>query len=72
MHILFNATKIPTALMYAAINERNFLRRIFGDCVAGLLDREVGAMMPSRGPGTEKLFRYARYNAELTVDGLRG
>jgi uncharacterized protein len=35
------------------------------------MDREVGAMMPSRGPLTEKLFRYARYNAELTVDGLR-
>jgi hypothetical protein len=72
MHLLFNATNIPSALMYAALNEQDFLCRVFGDCVAGpLLDREVGAMMPSRGPLTEKLFRYARYNAELTVDGLR-
>jgi uncharacterized protein len=72
MHLLFNATNIPSALMYAALNEQDFLCRVFGDCVAGpLLDREVGAMMPSRGPLNEKLFRYARYNAELTVDGLR-
>jgi uncharacterized protein len=27
-------------------------------------------MMPSRGPLNEKLFRYARHKAELTVDGL--
>jgi hypothetical protein len=27
-------------------------------------------MMSSRGPLEKKLFRYARYNAELTVDGL--
>jgi uncharacterized protein len=28
-------------------------------------------MIPSRGPSVPKVFRYARYNAELTVDGLR-
>ena len=27
-------------------------------------------MIQSRGPLQEKLFRYARYNAELTADGL--
>ena len=27
-------------------------------------------MMPSRGPLNAKLFRYARYNAELTAKGL--
>jgi hypothetical protein len=72
MHLLFNASSIPSALMYAALNEQDFLCRIFGDCVAGpLLDREVGTMIPSRGPLEQKLFRYARYNAELTVDGLQ-
>ncbi|MGH6935350.1 MAG: patatin-like phospholipase family protein, partial [Methylocella sp.] len=72
MHILFNATSIPSALMYAALNEQDFLCRVFGDCVSGpILDREVDTMIPSTGPLREKLFRYARYNAELTADGLR-
>jgi hypothetical protein len=72
MHLLFNASSIPSALMYAALNEQDFLSRVFGECVAGpFLDREVGSMIPSRGPLTQKLFRYARYNAELTVEGLR-
>ena len=71
MNLLFNATTIPSALMYAALNEQDFLCRVFGDCVAGpLLDREVDTMMPSRGPLNAKLFRYARYNAELTAKGL--
>jgi hypothetical protein len=71
MHLLFNATSIPSALMYAALNEQDFLCRVFGDCVAGpVLDREVETMIQSRGPLQEKLFRYARYNAELTADGL--
>jgi hypothetical protein len=34
MHILFNATNIPSALMYAALDEQDFLRLVFGDCVA--------------------------------------
>jgi hypothetical protein len=71
MNLLFNATTIPSALMYAALNEQDFLCRVFGDCVAGpLLDREVDTMMPSKGPLDAKLFRYARYNAELTSAGL--
>jgi hypothetical protein len=72
MNLLFNATTIPSALMYAALNEQDFLCRVFGDCVAGpLLDREVDTMMPSQGPLNAKLFRYARYNAELSADGLK-
>lgn len=72
MHLLFNAKSIPSALMYAALNEQDFLCRVFGDCIAGPnLDREVDRMIPSAGPLREKLFRYVRYNAELTVDGLR-
>ena len=71
MNLLFNATTIPSALMYAALNEQDFLCRIFGDCVAGEpLDREVDDMIASRGPLETKLFRYARYNAELTPEGL--
>ena len=72
MHLLFNATGIPSALMYAALNEQDFLCRIFGNCVAGpVLDREVDTMIASTGPLQEKLFRYARYNAELTSEGLQ-
>jgi patatin-like phospholipase len=71
MNLIFNATTIPSALMYAALNEQDFLCRVFGDCVSGpLLDREVDTMIPSRGPLDNKLFRYARYNAELTREGL--
>jgi hypothetical protein len=72
MNLIFNATTIPSALMYAALNEQDFLCRIFGECVAGpTLDREVGDMIGSRGPLAKKLFRYARYNAELTYEGLK-
>jgi patatin-like phospholipase/acyl hydrolase len=35
MNLLFNATSIPSALVYAALNEQDFLCRVFGDCVAG-------------------------------------
>lgn len=71
MNLIFNATTIPSALMYAALNEQDFLCRTFGDCVSGpLLDREVDNMIGSRGPLDRKLFRYVRYNAELTREGL--
>jgi hypothetical protein len=74
MNLLFNATEIPSALMYAALNEQDLLCRVFGQCVEGPpLDRELGALMPSSGPLAPgaKMFRYARYNAELTPEGLR-
>jgi hypothetical protein len=72
MNLLFNATTIPSALMYAALNEQDFLCRVFGNCVTGPpLDREVDDMIGSRGPLDTKLFRYARYNAELTPEGLK-
>jgi len=71
MNLIFNATTIPSALMYAALNEQDFLCRVFGDCAAGSpLDREVDDMIGSRGPLEKKLFRYIRYNAELTREGL--
>jgi hypothetical protein len=74
MTLLFNASEIPSALMYAALNEQDLLCRVFGECVEGPpLDRELGTMMPSSGPldRRAKMFRYARYNAELTPEGLR-
>jgi uncharacterized protein len=71
MNILYNAGSIPSALMFAALNEQDFLCRTFGNCLAGdIIDREVGDMIGQRGPVQPKLFTYLRYNAELTREGL--
>jgi hypothetical protein len=73
MNLLFNATTIPSALMFAALNEQDVLCRVFGDCRAGdPLDREVGDLIGSVGPleHNQKLFTYVRYNAELSRGGL--
>jgi uncharacterized protein len=73
MNLLFNATTIPSALMFAASNEQDQLCRIFGDCRAGdPLDREIGDLIGNGGPleRRQKLFTYARYNAELSRAGL--
>ncbi len=71
MNLLYNASSIPSALMFAALNEQDFLCRAFGDTLAGdELDREVGDMIGKKGPTKEKLFTYVRYNTELTREGL--
>jgi patatin-like phospholipase len=73
MNLLFNATTIPSALMFAALNEQDLLCRVFGDCRAGdTIDREIGDLVGSTGPleRNQKLFTYLRYNAELTRAGL--
>jgi patatin-like phospholipase/acyl hydrolase len=71
MNILYNASSVPSALMFAALNEQDFLCRVFGDTLAGdELDREIGTMIGKTGPCKEKLFTYVRYNAELTRHGL--
>ena len=71
MNLLYNASSIPSALMFAALNEQDFLCRTFGKCLAGdELDREIGNMIGKRGPVAPKLFTYVRYNAELTSEGL--
>ena len=73
MNLLFNATTIPSALMFAALNEQDLLCRVFGECRAGdPLDREIGTLIGSTGPlaAAAKLFTYVRYNAELTREGL--
>jgi patatin-like phospholipase/acyl hydrolase len=71
MNLLYNASSIPSALMFAALNEQDFLCRVFGRCVAGdPLDREVWDMVGKKGPIQPRLFTYIRYNAELTRAGL--
>lgn len=73
MNLLFNATTIPSALMFAALIEQDVLCRVFGECLAGdPLDQELGSLRPGLGALGEgkKLFTYMRYNAELTREGL--
>ncbi|MFP5506846.1 MAG: patatin-like phospholipase family protein [Gammaproteobacteria bacterium] len=71
MNLLYHAGSIPSALMYASLNEQDLLCRVFGNCRAGdPLDRELGDLIGTRGPVDPKLFSYVRYNAELTRSGL--
>jgi uncharacterized protein len=71
MNLLYLSSSIPTALIYAALNEQDLLCRVFGKCLVGdKLDQEVGDLIGKRGPVTPKLFTYMRYNAELSTRGL--
>ena len=80
MNLLYNASSIPSALMFAASNEQDLLCRAFGDCRrGGDLDRELGGLKSPMDPFPAtrdpwpvhpKLFTYMRYNAELTTKGL--
>jgi uncharacterized protein len=71
MNLLYNASRIPSALMAAALNEQDFLCRVFGKCLLGeMLDREVGDVIGQGIPGMAKLFTYVRYNVELSREGL--
>lgn len=73
MNIIYNASSLPSAFMFAAANEQDFLCRIFGKCLNGAaLDREVWDMKGDNGQGpvNPKLFTYMRYNADLTREGL--
>jgi uncharacterized protein len=73
MNIIYNASSLPSAFMFAASNEQDFLCRVFGKCLnGGLLDREVWDMKGDngQGPANPKLFTYMRYNADLSRGGL--
>ena len=73
MNIVYNASSLPSAFMFAASNEQDFLCRVFGKCLnGGPLDREVWDMKGENGAGpvSPKLFTYMRYNADLTRAGL--
>jgi hypothetical protein len=71
LNLLYNATSIPAALMFAALNEQDLLCRVFGRCIHGArLDREVGDLIGAKGPVDPKLFTYVRYNAELSREWL--
>src|SRR4051812_46095818 len=77
LNLLFNASSVPAALMFAALNEQDMLCRILGRCRHGSpIDSEVGDLKTGPGVLDRRLFSYVRYNAELTraaldVRGLR-
>lgn len=71
MHVIYNTTSLPGAMMFGAMNQQDMLCRVFGRCMAGhALDREIGDLKTEDGPLGQKLFTYARYNAELSRPGL--
>jgi patatin-like phospholipase/acyl hydrolase len=71
MTLIYNANSVPSALIFAALNEQDLLCRVFGDCLHGdVLDLELGDMIGKRGPADPKRFTYVRYNAELSAEWL--
>jgi uncharacterized protein len=71
MNFLYQATSLPTALMFAAQNEQDMLCRIFGKCLAGdSIDGEVGDLIGTTGTVNPKLFTYVRYDVELSQKSL--
>lgn len=71
MHLLYNASHIPAALMNSALFEQDVLCRVFGKCLVGdTLDLELGDMIGATGLVAEKRFTYLRYNTELTRTAL--
>jgi len=75
MHILYNASTLPGALMNAAAAGWDMACRMLGDCrFGGRIDREFGSMLskPGEPPNWSgpKLFAYARYDPDVTPEGL--
>lgn len=72
---LSNATSVPGALMQRIAVENDTLCRTVGRCVYGsTIDSEIGSLEEplSRKPGDlGRRFLYARYNPDITTDGLR-
>jgi hypothetical protein len=51
--------------------EQDLLCRVFGKTRAGeVIDSEIGDLVGNRAPLPEKLFTYARYNVDLSRQGL--
>jgi len=71
MHLLYQASNIPGALMAAAQYQQDLLCRMFGKCLVGdPLDRELGDLIGASGPVAPKLFTYLRYDADVSREGL--
>jgi uncharacterized protein len=72
MNLGYNAVNVPSALMFAALNQQDMLCRVFGECRVGHeLEMELEDLRGEPGPAREKLFTYLRYNLALTEDELK-
>jgi hypothetical protein len=71
MTLLYNAEKVPSALIYAANVEADKLCRVAGRCRFGApLDMEIGDLAEPPADGGKKDFTYVRYDPSLTREGL--
>ena len=75
MHLLYNASTLPGALMNAAAAGWDMSCRMLGECrFGGPIDREFGAMVCAPGEPANwsgpKLFAYLRYDPDVTPAGL--
>lgn len=71
--LLGNAAKIPSELMRGIARENDMNCRMIGRCVSGPpVDREVGDMVCplERAEWLGKSFLYARYDADISQEGL--
>jgi hypothetical protein len=77
--LIGNVAALPSALMYAAMVDQDTNCRSIGRCVHGApIDREIGDMIPRKADGKMiplsqdigRRFLYARYNADLSREGL--
>ncbi len=71
MNLIYNATSLPSALMFGALYQQDLLCRVLGRCLHGdALDNEIGNLRSESTSGASKQFTYLRYNAELSQAGL--
>ncbi len=79
-NLLDTLKELPTNLMYAMQIDQDINCRTVGRCIFGApIDRELNDMIPLDSNGNplsmdadaNKHFRYARYNADLSVQGLK-
>jgi patatin-like phospholipase len=68
-----NMKDLPSELMYGIQVEQDINCRTFGRCVFGSeIDREMGNLvLPQETPDHGRFFRYVRYNADLSQEGLK-
>lgn len=67
-----NMKNVPSELMYGIQVEQDINCRTFGRCVHGSeIDREMGNLvLPAETTDHGRFFRYVRYNADLSREGL--
>jgi hypothetical protein len=70
--LLSNARTVPSTLMRSISVENDINCRTIGRCVYGdRIDSEVGSLMPVETPMSSRQFLYARYNPDISGDGLK-